>query len=151
MTRRVCSFVSDSLACHADVLRETTGDLRDRELRGHDDRLNAFDVSTAVVKHHVELSFLLECGEVSPGVMLESQAGRLKNARNRGADDVLAVLGKIDVTVGRYPGEAIAFVAIKSDLEHGATRRYGSVILVILTSAKGWRWPLSLRTRFFGL
>jgi hypothetical protein len=37
----------------------------------------------------------------------------------------LTVFGKIDVTVRRNPGEAIAFVAIKSDLEHGsvATRR----------------------------
>jgi hypothetical protein len=64
------------------------------------------------------------------------------------------VFGKIHVTVGGNSGEATVSVAVKSDLEHGglvATRRYGSVILVILTSAKGWRWPLSLRTRFFGL
>jgi len=115
---------SDSLACHADVLRETTGDLRERKLRGRDDRLNALDVATAVVQHHVELALLLECGEVPSGIVFEPEPRRLENSRNRRAHDVLTVRGKIDVTVGGNPGEAIALVAIESDLEHGllATR-----------------------------
>jgi hypothetical protein len=50
-------------------------------------------------------------------------------------------------------GQPIPAVPIKYDLKHArsVSRGYGRLILVILTSAKGWRWPLSLRTRFFGL
>jgi hypothetical protein len=66
----------------------------------------------------------------------------------------LPVLVEIGVAEGIEAGETIVFVSKERDLEHAGlrfTRRYGSVILVILTSANGWRWPLSLRTRFLGL
>jgi len=104
---------------HAHVLRETTGDLRNRKLGGHDNGLNALHISTTVVQHDVELSGLLERGEGAPAVVLEPESGGLKNARDRGAHNVLAAFGKIHVTVGRDSGETIVPVPVKSDLEHG--------------------------------
>jgi hypothetical protein len=47
---------------------------------------------------------------------------------------------------GRQP---VAAVSSESNFEHGT--RYDSAILSIRTSANRWRWPVSLRTRFFGL
>ncbi len=102
------------------MLRETTGNLRNRKLGGHDDRLNAFEVSTAVVEHDVELSLLLECSEGAPAVVLEPESGSLENSRNRSAHDILAVFGKVHVTIGGDSGETIVSVAVKGDLEHGS-------------------------------
>lgn len=101
------------------MLRETTGNLRYRKLGGHDDGRNAFEVSPTVVKHDVELSLPLECGEGAPAIVLEPESGSLENARNRSAHNILAVFGKIHVTMGRDSGEAMVSVAVKSDLEHG--------------------------------
>ncbi len=84
---------------------------------------------------------------------LQPNASSLKDRRNGGADDILAVLGKVGVTARGKRAKMIASVAEKGHLEHvdcGACA-LGERDFRDLTSAYGWRWPLSLRTRFFGL
>jgi hypothetical protein len=89
--------------------------------------------------------------QLHPGIRLESKLSRLENRRGCGAHQILAGIGPTRMAAGKNTGQPIAVVPVKCNVEHGFSSRAYRLILVILISAKGWRWPFSLRTRFFGL
>ena len=83
---------------------------------------------------------------------LQPEPGRLENRRDRRADDVFAVLGPLACPRGKNRGQPIRPSRGKTYLEHcRRAARLRQVIFVIRISAKRWRWPMSLRTRFLGL
>lgn len=118
------------------MFRKARRDLLDRELGGGDDGSHVVPVALILGPAQLQESGFLSRLHPRSSVLGEPEGRGLENRRYGGADDVLSVVGKIGMPAGREAREAAETVTLEGDLEHaGRWNSYGSVILVILTSA----------------
>ena len=102
------------------MVGEAAGDLRDGELRGRDDGTQSGKIAALLRPAQTKSAGALASFELDAGVLLEPEARRLQDRRNRRADDVLTVVREIGVAARGNARKTIAFVPVESDLEHGA-------------------------------
>ena len=104
------------------MLWETPGDLLNGELGGREDRSHALAIALILVPIEGQFARLLSCGDIGVGVLGQSEPRRLENCRNRGANDVGAMVGKVGVPARCQPAAPIAVVPVEGDLEHAGVR-----------------------------
>jgi hypothetical protein len=102
------------------MLGIATRDLSNCKLGRRGDRPNAFAVAQILGPAQLELAGALTHREVDARMLRQAEASGLENGRDRRADDILAMFGKLGMAASAKPREAIARIAVDSNLEHFA-------------------------------
>lgn len=103
-----------------DVRRVLARDLLDCKFRGLYDRAKPFVPTFPRRPSDLQPTGFLLYDEGAMRDLRQAEARGLKHRRNRGADDIVAVVGKIGMAGGGKTGEPVLLVAIESHLKHGA-------------------------------
>ncbi len=100
------------------MLGKTVRDLLDGELRGCGNRSHAFEIALILRPPKLQLARLLADRHLGSDVLGQPQSRGLKNRRDRRANDVFSMDGKIRVPTRRNAAAPIAIVPSESYLEH---------------------------------
>jgi hypothetical protein len=95
------------------------GNFADGKLRGSHDRTQALEIAVALAPVQFEVPRRLPCVQLHARVLRKTEASRLKDRRNGGADDVLAVLREVGMPGCGKAREPLVLVAVEGNVEHG--------------------------------
>ena len=98
------------------MFRKSRGNLIDCKLRCRHDRPDALPAALFRGPADVEPAGLPNRRQLDAGVLCKTENRGLENRGDRGADDVLAILGEIGVAAGLQAARAAVTVTVKSDL-----------------------------------
>lgn len=94
------------------------GQLLDRKPRGRGDGRHRGVVAPVGRPADKELAGPLARLEPDFDVLFQTQAGRLQNGRNGGADEIVGIDGELGVSARKNRRQPLAAVSMKNDFDH---------------------------------